>query len=551
VALVALFLGSLCAAPNAFAAASVSGQTIVIDPGHGGKDPGAVDNGIPEKTVTLAIGQQLATILKSEGAQVIMTRTSDVNPAPSGTVDDDLQARVNDAQQAHADAFLSIHANETADPNFSGATTFYGPACGFYSGAKLSTTDVARSYSLAQKAQGAVVSRTHEHDAGVQNSAFWVLGNPGIPAILVETGFLSNKAEEGKLVDASYQHLIADALADGLNAFFASGDATGTPPAAPSSATAGCAGTAAKDDHTQAQPQPVERWLQTVTPAPLLSGSDANAKQFTTLAPFTYLKVLDQKGDFFYVLNPGTNSPGWVEAKKVGPSGPPPPAFQPFWVESFRPTQLWSGADNKAANFGPLPVWSYLQVMAPGSGPRFYVQIADTGKVAYVNQADVGPSGPPAAAAAATPAASKPAAPADKGTPASAPAPAPQPPAKAAAPPAPSTVTVAAGDTVSSIASQLGLTVPDLIAANHLSSDGLITIGQQLVLPGTAKAATAAPKASPSTAAAATSVTIGSGDTLFAIANKYGTSVESLVSLNKLASADDIQAGQTLTVPAS
>ncbi|MFI5266201.1 MAG: N-acetylmuramoyl-L-alanine amidase [Chloroflexota bacterium] len=540
-AVAALFLGNLCATPNVFAATTVAGQTIVIDPGHGGKDPGAIDNGIQEKTVTLAVGQQLATILQAEGANVILTRSSDVNPAPNGTVDDDLQARVSAAQQAHANAFLSIHANETADPNFSGATTFYGPACGFYSGTKLSPDDVGRSYSLAQKVQGAVVSRTHEHDAGVQNAAFWVLGNPGIPAILVETGFLSNKPEAGKLVDPSYQHLIADAIADGVNTFFASGDAAGTPPPAPSGALAGCSGTAAKDDRSQAQP--VERWVQTIVAAPLLSGADANAKQFTVLAPFTYLKILDQKGDFFYVLNPAANSPGWVEAKKVGPSGPPPPAFQPFWVESFRPTQLWSGADGKAADFGPLPLWSYLRVLADPSGPRFYVQIADTGKVAYVNQADVGPSGAPPSSSSAQAASSKPAASAaDKSAGAAS---ASQPKAKAAAPPASSSVTVAAGDTLSGIAAQLGLTVADLIAANHLGPDGLITVGQQLALPGTIRSGTAAPKPS---SGASTGVTIGSGDTLSAIAAKYGTSVQSLVSLNHLASADDIQAGQTLSI---
>jgi N-acetylmuramoyl-L-alanine amidase len=160
-------------------------------------------------------------------------------------VDDDLRARINMAQQAHANAFVSIHANEAADPNVSGASTFYGPVCGFYSGVKLSATDVGRSYSLAQKIQASLVGRTHERDDGTPAAAFWVLGNPGIPAILVETAFLSNKADAAKLVDPGYQRLLADAIGDGFNAFFASGDAAGryssirkagTPPSSPNKA---------------------------------------------------------------------------------------------------------------------------------------------------------------------------------------------------------------------------------------------------------------------------------------------------------------------------
>jgi N-acetylmuramoyl-L-alanine amidase len=191
---VALVLGcDLVPIPSAYAGASVAGQTIVVDPGHGGKDPGAIANGVQEKSVTLAVGQQLAGILQAEGAHVLMTRSADANPAPQGTVDNDLQARVNDAQQAHANAFVSIHANESADSNMSGAMTFYGPSCGYYSGVKLSALDVGRSYSLAQKLQSAIVSRTHEQDRGTPTTAFWVLGDQGIPAVLLESGFLSNK----------------------------------------------------------------------------------------------------------------------------------------------------------------------------------------------------------------------------------------------------------------------------------------------------------------------------------------------------------------------
>ncbi len=606
----AMFLlgcSSLALVPSASATGSVNGKTIVVDPGHGGKDPGAVANGIQEKTVTLAVAQQLAAILQAEGAHVVMTRSADVNPAPNGTVDDDLRARINMAQQAHANAFVSIHANEAADPNVSGASTFYGPVCGFYSGVKLSATDVGRSYSLAQKIQASLVGRTHERDDGTPAAAFWVLGNPGIPAILVETAFLSNKADAAKLVDPGYQRLLADAIGDGFNAFFASGDAAGTP-AAPKEGLAGCTGTAAKDDRSQSEPksQPAEHWVQTVVSAPLLSGADPKAKVFATLPPFSYLKVLGQSGDFLNVLNPATNGPGYVEAKKVGPSGPPPPppAFEPFWVQTFRSTQLWSGPSG-GVSFGPLPAWSYLQVLAPSSTSRFYVRIAASGNVAYVDRADVGPSGPPPAA---TPASAKPAevpqaklarAPAGPtasatptivvvaagdtlsaiatrvgvsiadltaanrlkpdgtilvgqklvvpgGKPAAAPSPAAV-PKTGSGPASGSTVVVAAGDTLSGIAASAGVSVSDLTAANHLSPDDLITVGQKLVVPAASPAGTT-PTVNP---ASPGTVTIGTGDTLSAIAARLGVPVQALVDLNHLKSPDDIQAGQALRVPAA
>jgi len=572
----------LAMVPQAAAAGSVNGKTIVVDPGHGGKDPGAVDNGVQEKSITLAVGRQLAGVLQAQGARVVMTRDSDVSLAPSGTVDADLQARVNLAQQSHASAFVSIHGNEAADPNANGATTFYGPVCGFYSGVKLSPADVSRSYSLAQKVQAAIVSRTHERDNGAQSAAFWVLGNPGVPAILVETAFLSNKSDAAKLVDPGHQHLLVDAIADGLNGFFNSGDAGGAP--APKDGLAGCAGTSPKDDRSQAL---AERWVQTVVPAPLLSGPDDKAKIFSTLAPFTHLKVLGQNGDFLNVLNPSTNGPGYVEAKNVGPSGPPPApaAFEPFWVQSFRATQLWSGPSD-GVSFGPLPVWSYVQVLAPSATSRFYVRVAATGNVAYVDRADVGPSGAPTAtpASAEAAAAGAPAArpstvvvaagdtllalagkvgvsvadltaanqlssdgtirvgqklliPSDKAAPTSSTT-----AGSTASPSVATTVTIAPGDTLSGIAARSGVTVSELTAVNHLSLDGLLKVGQKLALPTAGSPAVARPATAPNP----TSITVGAGDTLSALAARVGVSIETLVALNHLAAPDAIQAGQTL-----
>jgi N-acetylmuramoyl-L-alanine amidase len=376
----ALAAGTLAlAAPVAPSPAQpLAGKTIVVDPGHGGRDPGAMANGLREKDLTLAMGLALEPLLESRGATVVMTRTSDAALGPN--TDADLQARVTAAQRAHANAFVSVHVNDISDPNYSGATTYYGPTCGFYSGVSQSAADVGRSYSLGRRIQASLVSQTAEADHGTRNQIFWVLGNPGIPAVLVETAFLSNKAEAAKLADPAYQAQIVHAIGDGITDFFASGDAN-REPWAPQEALRGCA--------AAAPPAPPEVWVQTFLPAPLTSGADPNSQQFTLLPPFSYLKVTGQAKGYLYVINPDTNGPGYVEASKVGPSSPPP-SFKPFWVKNFTRTGVWS-ATTGGVQFGIAPQWSLFQVVAEQDGPRLFVRVAATGNVAYVDARSVGP----------------------------------------------------------------------------------------------------------------------------------------------------------------
>ena len=93
----------------------LSGKTIVVDPGHGGHDSGTLDFGYREKDVTLAMGLQLQTTLRGRGAKVVMTRTTDVDLGHTDRAD--LEGRVLIAQQAQADAFVSIHANSLSNPD--------------------------------------------------------------------------------------------------------------------------------------------------------------------------------------------------------------------------------------------------------------------------------------------------------------------------------------------------------------------------------------------------------------------------------------------------
>lgn len=373
----ALAVGNFAVA-QPIAGQSLAGKTIVVDPGHGGRDSGAIANGMREKDLTLAMGLSLKSVLQSRGANVIMTRTTDT--ALGATTDDDLQARVNVAQAAHASAFVAVHVNANPDPNYSGVTTYYGPSCGFRSGASDSPTDVGRGYSLGHRIQASLVAQTGEVDHGTRHEIFWVLGDPGIPSVLVETAHLTNKGEAAKLADPSYQGQIVQAIANGVGDFFASGDAT-RDPGAPASALAPCIA-----------PPPAQEpgvWVQTFLPAALTASPDPTGQQFTVLPPFSYLKVLNQSKSYLFVLNPQTNGPGYVEAAKVGPSGPPP-TFRPFWVESFRSTNVWSSADG-GVRFGVARQWSKFQVVAPQDGSRLFVRVAATGNVAYVDARDVGP----------------------------------------------------------------------------------------------------------------------------------------------------------------
>ena len=198
---------------SALAAGALAGRTIVIDPGHGGIDGGATAYGRVEKTVTLPIGLDLSALLRGAGARVIMTRSSDTYVS--------LAVRSAIANAAGADAFVSIHANALSDPSYSGVTTYYGPSSGYVTGVTRSAGLVAASRALALDVQAAAQAHTGAFNRGVQAADYYVLGNARMPAILIETGFITNPAEGQRLVTPSYQEAIATGIADGLAQFAA------------------------------------------------------------------------------------------------------------------------------------------------------------------------------------------------------------------------------------------------------------------------------------------------------------------------------------------
>ena len=187
----------------------LSGKTITIDPGHGGSDTGAIGpNGYTEKEATFAISQNLANILTSNGANVVMTRTSDVDVyAPNASAANELQARVNIGNRASSDIFVSIHCNAFTNPSANGTETFY--YAGSYNGQR-----------LASAIQKELIDTNNLRNRGVSTANFYVLKHSAMPAVLVETAFISNYNEEAMLSDAQWQMQFAQAIARGINEYF-------------------------------------------------------------------------------------------------------------------------------------------------------------------------------------------------------------------------------------------------------------------------------------------------------------------------------------------
>lgn len=222
-----LLAAGLAALPApAFAGGPLAGETIVVDPGHGGVDSGATAFGRQEKYVTLPIGLDLSALLRGAGARVVLTRSSDQYVS--------LAERVAIANAAGGDAFVSIHANALSDPSYSGVTTFYGASSGFVTGVRRTPGLVAASHTLANDVQAATQARTGEVDRGVQPADYYVLGNSHMPTVLVETGFITNPAEGQRLTSPAYQEALAAGIAGGLARFAADPNQSAPSPTASS-----------------------------------------------------------------------------------------------------------------------------------------------------------------------------------------------------------------------------------------------------------------------------------------------------------------------------
>ncbi|MFP7476845.1 N-acetylmuramoyl-L-alanine amidase [Terribacillus saccharophilus] len=170
-------------------------QRIVIDPGHGGKDPGAIGNDTMEKWVALTISEKLQHRLLANGYDVKMTRSED-NFIP-------LSERASLSNNWKADLFVSVHANSATSSSAKGLESYYYGAS-------------SSGKQLASSIQTALVSNTDNENRGTHSADFYVLRHTSMPAVLVETGFISNPADAVLLNDSNYQDKVANSIAEGI-----------------------------------------------------------------------------------------------------------------------------------------------------------------------------------------------------------------------------------------------------------------------------------------------------------------------------------------------
>lgn len=182
---------------------SVAGKTVVVDPGHGGADPGCVGcSGVLEKDINLEISKRLAFYLTQAGATAVLTRVGDYE------LSNDLEERVLAVKQHKADIFVSIHANSIASAKWWGAQTFYYP-------------QDKEGQRLAALIQEELLKSLGESYRWIRDEDFYVLRNAGVPAVMVEVGFLSNPREERLLSQPPYQGKVAWCIYAGIVRYFA------------------------------------------------------------------------------------------------------------------------------------------------------------------------------------------------------------------------------------------------------------------------------------------------------------------------------------------
>jgi len=191
---------------------------VVLDPGHGGEDSGAMCGGVMEKDLTLDIARRVDRLLDSDGVATLMTRLGDSYVS--------LADRAAFGNRAKDSIFISIHFNEDNKPVASGVETYYAAHqinSGSVFGSWLpffprppSNSPKPESQSLAGFIQEALVARTRSVDRGTQAKQFFVIANVTSPAVLIEGGFITNKDELTKLVSEDYRDQLAAAVADGI-----------------------------------------------------------------------------------------------------------------------------------------------------------------------------------------------------------------------------------------------------------------------------------------------------------------------------------------------
>ena len=172
-------------------------KVVVIDPGHGGIDYGAIRSGINEKDITTDVSAKVAKMLRSDGYTVYMTRDEDKTVS--------LQERVDFSENHNPDIFVSIHVNSSEGTTATGIETHY-----------------YHDYSigLAKVVHAAMAKHVNSKDRGLFKSKFYVINHTTVPAILVEIGFISNEEEREDLISEKRKQATAKAIVEGIKNYY-------------------------------------------------------------------------------------------------------------------------------------------------------------------------------------------------------------------------------------------------------------------------------------------------------------------------------------------
>ncbi|HEY3602663.1 MAG TPA: N-acetylmuramoyl-L-alanine amidase [Chthoniobacterales bacterium] len=193
---------------------------VVLDPGHGGDDSGAICGEVLEKDLTLDVAQRAESLLRAAGFTTVMTRDRDQQVS--------LADRVSLGNRASTSLFVSIHFNDGQKSAAIGVETYYSPVQStrpsflawfpFFQPAS-SGPLTAKSETLASYLQTALIARTGAVDRGIKTEPFYVIENLRHPAALIEGGFITNKDEVAKLATAQYREQLARAICEGVRAY--------------------------------------------------------------------------------------------------------------------------------------------------------------------------------------------------------------------------------------------------------------------------------------------------------------------------------------------
>jgi N-acetylmuramoyl-L-alanine amidase len=181
----------------AVAGKSLAGKVVLLDPAHGGDDPGALANGLAEAEIVFDLATRVEGRLAATGVTAVLTRSPGLRP--------DVQARADLAREVGADVVICLHCDAHASPDARGVATYY------WGDARVGSSSAVGS-RLAGLIQREIVARTDVLDCRTHARTFDVLRMTSMPAVRVDVGYLTNPQDACRLADPGFRDLIADAL---------------------------------------------------------------------------------------------------------------------------------------------------------------------------------------------------------------------------------------------------------------------------------------------------------------------------------------------------